>query len=165
MNIDAADAFMAIFGFKRVEEGDSKMSTGIKPVASDDDIIEVFKELIDDDENGSTTTLEVKNTLRDRQYWVKQDEVSETIRSYVEYEDASYDFTISGNHRVYAKVTTLPSWVGKPKAVAKISTWKCSAPGVPTDAYYSNMTRNQARYRFSQEYGVPYVKTSATVAQ
>jgi hypothetical protein len=142
-----------------VEE--KKMDSSVKMVvACSDDIERTFKKLIEED--GSTTTLDVKNDLRARGYWVKQSEVSTVLDAIVSTDD-SYTYDIDRNHRIYSKNSApLPSFIGKPKAVQKQGTWKCSAPGVPVDAYYSNMTRNQARYRFSLEHDTPYVGVRAT---
>lgn len=166
MSIEAADAFMAIFGFKRVQEDKMNTQTGMKPVADKDDILTAFEELID--ENGTTTTLEVKKALREDGFWVKQDDVSEVIAEYVDYDAANeYTFTIDRNHRVYEKASPstapLPSYVGKPKAVQKVGTWKVT--GGADEKTYCDMTRNQARYLFSIQFDIPYIKTRATVAQ
>lgn len=142
------------------------MNTG-KGRVDDAQIINTFEDQIK--QNGSTTTLDVKKALRAEGYEVYQDEVSDVIANYVENGTDEYDFSANGRYRTYCRAimrnfqSSTPSYVGKPKAVQKTGDWDVT-DGIESDTY-TNMTRNQARYRFSQEYDVPYVKTSATVAQ
>lgn len=166
--LDFPDNFMAIFGFKRANpvQGGPKMNTGMKPVADKDDILTAFEALID--ENGTTTTLDVKKALRADGFWVKQSDISDVIAEYVDYDTTEYSFTIDRNHRVYelaanAAPTTLPPYVGAPKAVAKVADWEVT-DGVDTQTY-CDMTRNQARYLFSKQFDVPYIKVNAIIAQ
>lgn len=163
MNIAAADAFMAIFGLKRVEEEKDEMSTqtGIKPVASRDDIIQRFVELID--AKGETTTLEVKESLRADGFWALQSDVSLAIASMVDGDGDEGDYTYDIDRRGYRVYREIGSRTRiAPKASATISVW--SVTDGATSAVYAQMTRNQARYRFSQTYGVPYINVRATLA-
>lgn len=161
MDLAGVDSFMAIFGFHRVQ-GD-KMNAGMKPVADRDDILTTFEELID--ESGSTTTLDVKEALREDGFWIKQSDVSDVITQFVDGTN-DYTFTIDRNHRVYEKAGTsfapsLPSYVKKPKAVQKVSDWAVT-DGTST-VVYTGMTRNQARYQFSKVHNTAYVDVRAIV--
>lgn len=161
MNIAAADAFMAIFGLKRVEEEKDEMSTqtGIKPVASRDDIIQRFVELID--AKGETTTLEVKESLRADGFWALQSDVSLAIASMVDGDGDEGDYTYDIDRRGYRVYREIGSRTRiAPKASATIGTWDVF-DGMRT-ATYSGVTRNQARYLFSKEYNVPYIDTRVT---
>ena len=170
--LDFPDNFMAIFGFKRVSAKPVQggpMNTGMRPVADKDDILTAFEKLID--ENGKTTTLEVKASLRSDGFWVKQDGVSDIIAEYVDYDSNEYTFTIDRNHRVYEPIANIvhmpakasvPSFVGKPKTVAKVGDWEAT-DGTDTQTY-CDMTRNQARYLFSKQFDVPYISVNAKLA-
>ena len=49
--------------------------------------------------NGNTTTLDIKNELRDRGYWAQQGEVSSLMNEI--YDKEGWDFTTNGMHRIY----------------------------------------------------------------
>jgi hypothetical protein len=61
------------------------------------DVYDVALDLIE--ENGSTTTLDVKNELRTRGFFAKQADVSEFMLEVAAEE--KWDFTYNGVHRVY----------------------------------------------------------------
>lgn len=61
------------------------------------DVYDVALDLIE--ENGSTTTLNVKNELRNRNFYAKQADVSEFMIQIAD--DENWLFTYNGVHRVY----------------------------------------------------------------
>lgn len=60
-------------------------------------ILKTALELIDD--NGQTTTLEVKNELRENNYWATQSQISDAMTSFENV--GIFDATSAGDHNVY----------------------------------------------------------------
>lgn len=66
------------------------------------DVFDVVTDLIE--ENGSTTTLDIKNELRERGFFAKQADVSEFMQQIADSEDIEFNF--NGVHRVYTIKTS-----------------------------------------------------------
>ena len=139
---------------------------GIKPVAEYSDIVRTFEKMIND--TGSTTTLDVKKELRNQGFWVKQADVSKALDAALDDEDGDkLSFYIDGNHRVYTltdNVIPVPTVARVPtraKRSTSLRNWKVT-DGVTTHTF-TGMTRNQARYAFSNMYDVPYISTKANI--
>jgi len=74
---------------------------------TDQAVIDVAKDLIS--KNGSTTTLDIKNELRDQGYFATQNQVSTMM--FNNFQSAGLEFSIAGGHREYVEtsITTVPS--------------------------------------------------------
>lgn len=66
------------------------------------DVFDVASDLIE--QNGSTTTLDIKTELRNRGFFAKQADVSELMIEVCQEE--GYTFTFNGVHRVYSEGST-----------------------------------------------------------
>jgi hypothetical protein len=69
--------------------------------ASAEHIINMANMLIDT--NGTTTTLDVKNALRNLSFTVRQMDVSDVMDARYEDEGWEWEYAIDGNYRVYSK--------------------------------------------------------------
>lgn len=72
-------------------------STSMKPIVEKNDVREVFNELLED--NGITTSVDVKNELRNRGFWATQERVAGFMRE-ISAEDG-IDFDFNGIYREY----------------------------------------------------------------
>jgi len=68
-----------------------------KPTATRDEVKEVFLELLE--ENETTTSLEVKEELRNRGFWATQQEIGPLVRDIGDEEGTYWDF--NGSYRTY----------------------------------------------------------------
>lgn len=148
-------------------------------VAEDDTITKEFEYLLL--LKGKITTLEVKNVLRSKGYWVDQRDVSRCLADYVSLNTDKYSFSIENHHRVYSLVDqspdsnqpVVPNSVTPPIPYNKGSSGTYSAPTVgwcvtgsfanmvlPTETY-PDLTRNKARYAYAKKYKILYTDTSA----
>lgn len=142
-------------------------------IVEEKDIIEVFKEMLDD--VGEATSLDVKEALREKGFWVDQKAVSEAISYYVAYNPGVYLVTYENGYKVYqldwsnsSPASPVAPVVVKPKA--KKGEYVVWAPSLtskmtgdcPTEVY-SDITRNAARYAYAKKYGVDYTEVSAKV--
>lgn len=151
------------------------------PEATRDNIKDEFDNLLA--EHGETTTLDVKNALRAKGFWVNQRDVSDTIWDIVQ-SSSSYTYQYENGHRVYTplfgggipvgNITTLSSGSGNKVSLHKVNpkTFYKRAPTVgdwtidtgtaagPSEVF-KNTTRNKARYEYAKKYGVKYVETCA----
>lgn len=126
-------------------------------------------------ENGSTTTLDVKNKLRKNHYSCSQKEVSSLMGEIAS--DEKWKHTDNGTFRTYKPTAPLTSaTVGAPVAVtptiipAKATgvrgDWEVNATTKGTPAYYSpGMTRSAARWAFAKTNNVSYNDTRARKAK
>ena len=146
--------------------------------AEEKDIIEVFKEMLDD--VGEATSLDVKKALRAKGFWVDQKAVSEAISYYVAYNPGVYLVTYENGHKVYqldwsnsiplsvsALGTTGPT-APKAKKAAKRGNYMAFSltlvSKITGDApveIYNDVTRNVARYTYAKKYGVMYTDVTA----
>jgi hypothetical protein len=62
-----------------------------------DKVYDTAMDLID--ENGETTTLDIKNAMRECGEWITQREVSDCMQEF--YDEGEFDYKIEDNHRVY----------------------------------------------------------------
>jgi len=69
---------------------------------NDQAVIDVAKDLIA--KNGSTTTLDIKNELRDQGYFATQNQVSAMM--FNNFQSAGLEFSVAGGHREYVESTT-----------------------------------------------------------
>lgn len=86
-----------------------------KKLLRDEDVLRVAKALIK--QADSTTTLDVKNALRNEGFWATQDVVSAVMNDYAEAGELVHDF--GAPHRTY----TLPEPVKKPPLKDRITGW------------------------------------------
>ena len=95
--------------------------------------------------NGSTTTLDVKQELRNQGYWAVQHEISTFMSQLAD--DGVFEYTDNGTYRIYqlSTIATGPVW-GQPN----ITSYQCTL-GQYT-RIYDHVTRNQAKYKFAKEY-------------
>lgn len=126
-------------------------------------------------DNGSTTTLDVKNKLRKNHYSCSQTEVSSFMRDLASEE--KWKHSDNGVFRTYTPTVPLtPSTVGTPVAIkatvipAKKSgvkgDWEVNATSKTTPAYYSpGMTRSAARWAFAKSNNVSFSDTRARKAK
>lgn len=189
-NYAMADSLMAIFGFHRVGQKDiiveptkegsmDPMNANMLPEAETADIEAEFASLISS--NGTTTTLDVKNSLRSKGFWVDQLAVSKAIWNFIINQKPKYQFDYIAGHRVYFEASAkqiIGSTLGsvgsgyipaacsfKAKKTPAIGDWEVRladglgprALGIP----FFGVTRNKARYAYSKQYGVGYVDTIA----
>ena len=101
--------------------------------------------------NGSTTTLDVKQELRNQGYWAVQHEISTFMSQLAD--DGVFKYTDNGTYRTYNFVCgptqKLLNVMGKKQKVPTGS-YQCSL-GQYT-RIYDHVTRNQAKYKFAKEY-------------
>lgn len=69
---------------------------------TDQAVIDAAKQLIA--QNGSTTTLDIKNELRDQGYFATQNQVSAMM--FNNFQSAGLEFSVAGGHREYAETST-----------------------------------------------------------
>ena len=79
-------------------------------------VLDAAKQLIAD--NGSTTTLDIKNVLRNQGYFATQNQVSAIM--FNNYRSAGLEFSVAGNHREYVEgqISSTVSHVNDEKAEA-----------------------------------------------
>jgi len=126
-------------------------------------------------ENGNTTTsLDIKNELRNQGYWAEQREVSKLMNE-IYNEDDNWAFIIDVDHRVYFypmdTLTIDPGSLNNQSSnsmdarelqAPKDECWEVSCAGFPKQIYIGGeVTRNQARYYFAKMNGSDYTKTNA----
>lgn len=146
------------------------------------DIEEVFNELID--ENGETTSNDVKKELRNRGFWATQAIVGPALREIADEQGNDWDF--NGVYRTYTAPGTNMSptpanpFAGLVPANAVSSStpkkrnpaspqdrepidtpvsgdWECSDLGSNPVFFKGTLTPTQARYAYSLSEGTPYV--------
>lgn len=145
---------------------------------SSQEIIDVANELFAT--HNTLTTLEVKEELRKRNYWVTQRTVSEALNNAASSQDWSY--YDNGTYRVYtsnniAPVQSLPAPTASTQVITptapvnnygktKIADWTCfNGNNMNQFKVYKNMTRNQAVARFSAEHGVRYIDVKPRIVK
>ena len=123
------------------------------PEATQDDIIKEFEVLVGS--SAEVTTLDVKESLRGKNFWVNQGIISKTIWDFVR-NNPKFDIDYVAGHRVYSLASSGSVAVaGTIKPPVVIGDWEIAAPD-GTTKLYTNTTRNKARYEFSKEYNIPY---------
>ena len=130
-------------------------------------IIATFEQLIT--EVGRTTTLDVKDELRNNDFWVDQKLVSDTLKEFEAKSDDYEYFVASAGYRVYQEATKpnpatamYPPVPKAQRAKQPVGDWECRCNG--DSETYCNMTRNQAKYLFSQQFGYPYTDVRSKAA-
>lgn len=86
-----------------------------KKLLRDEDVLRVATALIK--QTTSTTTLDVKNALRDEGFWATQDVISAVMNDYAEAGELVHDF--GAPHRTY----TLPEPIKKPSLKDRAAGW------------------------------------------
>jgi hypothetical protein len=115
--------------------------------------------------NGKTTTLEIKEFLRDSGYRVCQEEVSRFVKEIALEE--GYDFTDNGTYRTYTSSTLKTSLTTNPTIVSARVTgtvsspstgdWEMNSTFIKTILYFDkNLTRDQARQAYCSQTGVKW---------
>lgn len=146
-----------------------------KPEPTKDEVREKFLELLED--AGQITSLEVKNSLREDDFWSTQMVIGPMIRDIADEEDIRWDF--NGTYRTYydkasAEVTQTAGLIPVQSRVKKNpidsidrarleqpedGCWECrEITGDYIKLYFSSkLTAGQARYAYQIEIGVNYV--------
>lgn len=140
---------------------------------------EVFDELLE--ENGETTSLDVKQRLRKNGYWAEQAETTQFVRQIAFDKDLDWDF--NGQYRTYFKesnstkqnlvpasntTASIPGVVKKftdpanPADRLPINSpitgdWECTSKFGPTHYFIGKLSGPQARYAYSLIEGIPYI--------
>ena len=145
------------------------------PEATETDIQTEFLRQLN--QNGTTTSLDVKEALR-KSFWVNQRDVSRVLNEYAKNssEEVEWDLAPAG-YRVYKKVAvpTVSSVLSATQCLPS-STYPTPVTGdwevhavyslrgsitVMSPKLYRSTTRNKARYAYAREFSVPYVDTAA----
>lgn len=147
-------------------------------VAEEKDVISAFKEQLD--YFGKTTNLEIKNILRDLNYWIDQAFVSKTIAEYLMQNPGIYLVTYENGHKVYeldwdssAPISVSALGMAAPstpkvKKSVKRGNYMVFSPSlrnkmtgeIPVEVY-NDVTRNAARYAYVKKYGAEYTDVTA----
>ena len=149
------------------------------------EIVDVANEMFQT--HSQLTTLEVKDELRKRNYWVEQNTVSQAMSNWASTGNWSYSDT--GRYRVYTSnvvsvtpgvtpvtptanpMSTLTSTtpvnpVRRPAyGKTKVADWTCfDKNNMNSFRVYTNMTQNQAKYRCSVDLGIAYTNVMPRLA-
>jgi|SRR6056297_709811 len=147
------------------------MSTAIKPVIDKDITRKKFEKLLE--ENGETTSLDVKRKLRDEGYWATQEKVTSFMREIAMEENIG--FTFNGIYRTYYEFYNTPV---KPNSALKNlmsnqnniidpvdinnpiqgdwEVWDVNGISDPC-CYDGNLTAGQAKYQYSLRTGINFL--------
>lgn len=137
---------------------------------------EVAETLVDDSPKKETTSLEVKNALRNRGYWATQAEVSQYLRELVDegisfYAEVAPDWQDFNDSpfNVYRFLGLDDALTADNETVTVLSTpksgdWLVFSYNDPTDSMYiaSNVSRNKARAYFEKAKNVPYAEVACS---
>ncbi len=155
-----------------------------------DDIVEVFNKLIED--NGETTSLEVKKVLRSKGFWATQAQIGTALIEIAEEQDNEWVY--NGVHRTYNEPDTnmsptsvLPANAAlnklisglKPTAAPRKAAdpvdrlplpsgnpgdWRCSEKDHSSPLYFTgSLTAPQARYAYALQTGIDYVDVRSSI--
>lgn len=150
--------------------------SNIKPIVSKEDVRKVFNRQLD--EYNNTTSLDVKNELREEGYWATQERVTGFMREICE-EDSSIDFDFNGIYREYTRSypnTTQQTFTNTaaPRTVTQFTKedrepvtlgdvedgdWEVTdstSSGAKTEFYKGYLTPGVAKYEYSKTTGIPF---------
>lgn len=116
-------------------------------------------------ENGSTTSLEVKEKAREEDYWAVQSEVSRLLQQastnnaweesnngmYNVYTDDSSDLEVEDDEQDEEDENAS---TGRTRDNVK-TTWEAHSPGMDSEEF-EDCTRSQARTRYANKHGISY---------
>lgn len=147
----------------------------IKPIVERDDVKRVFERKLDN--HDFTTSLDVKQALRDEGYWATQEKVTGFMREICA-EDQTIDFDFNGVYREYFRIapststTNLQSNTSAPKTVAQFppddrepisladvenGDWEVTGNNsYGTEFYKGILTPGVAKYEYSKRAGIPF---------
>ena len=109
------------------------------------------------------TTLEVRDYLRNKNYWVSCANVRPVLKNYIQ-----YGYSISSHKDptgTFTQYTCTPLGQVSTATVSSspfsgLLEYEVYTPGTPSKRYQVHY-RNEARYQYAQEFSVPYVDTRA----
>lgn len=124
--------------------------------------------------NGSTSTLEVKNSLRNQGYFATQVTVSQFMDELAK--EGEFQFQDNGMYRTYTDATNQLATIAKNVVVTKTTTpsgskivtattpqsgdWEVNSTTNKVVHYYSSLlTRDEVRQQYAKQYGVKFVDT------